>query len=168
MNKKAIGLSEEGILLADMNLTGQIPDDEDFASLGKTYKDTATLETAEGETVACECEEDDDPEDEIYIPGATTLKYSTSDLDPESCYQAFGGKLSADKKTWEAPDSFRPKEVFVKFKTKSGLLVTIGRAKLSTRMNWAIKKNGYGLLEHTLKVLKPFAENVPKMQVDSE
>ena len=29
-----------------------------------------------------------------------------------------------------------------------------------TRINWAIKKNGYGLLEHTLKVLKPKAAGV--------
>lgn len=166
MIKKAIGLDENGILLADMTDAGTIPTDEGaFAALGKTYKDTATLETEEGETVACECEEDDDPEDEIYIPGATTLKYSTSDLDPESCHKAFGGDLSADKKTWSAPDSFRPKEVFVKFSTKSGLQVVIGRAKMFTRMNWAIKKNGYGLLEHTIKVLKPKAAGVKKMQV---
>ena len=148
MIKKAIGLNEEGILLADMTEDGAIPAEDKFKALGKTYKDTATLETEEGETVACECEEDDDPEDEIYIPGGTTRKYSTS-----------------DKKTWGAPDSFRPKDVFVKYTTKSGLQVTINRAKMYTRINWAIKKNGYGLLEHTLKVLKPKAAGVKKMQV---
>ena len=165
MIKKAIGLNEEGILLADMTEDGAIPAEDKFNALGKTYKDTAILETEEGETVACECEEDDDPEDEIYIPGGTTLKYSTSDLDPESCHKALGGELSVDKKTWDAPDSFRPKEVFVKYTTKSGLQVTINRAKMYTRINWAIKKNGYGLLEHTLKVLKPKAAGVKKMQV---
>lgn len=165
MIKKAIGLDEKGILLAEMTENGAIPPELAFTALGKTYKDSAILETADGETVPCECEEDDDPEDEIYIPGATTLKYSTSDLDPESCYRAFGGELSADKKTWGAPDSFRPKEVFVKFTTKSGLKVTIGRVKIYTRMNWKIVKNGYGLLEHTLKVLKPKAVGVKKIQI---
>lgn len=82
----------------DMTEDGAIPAEDKFKALGKTYKDTATLETEEGETVACECEEDDDPEDEIYIPGGTTLKYSTSDLDPESCYKALGGELSVDKR----------------------------------------------------------------------
>lgn len=165
MTKKAIGLNEEGILLADMTADGAVPAKEKFKSLGKTYKDTATLETAEGETVPCDCEEDDDPEDEIYIPGGTTLKYSTSDLDPESCHRALGGDLDEAKKEWSAPVSFRPKEVFVKYTTKSGLKVVVGRAKMYTRINWAIKKNGYGLLEHTLKVLTPKAAGVKKMQV---
>ena len=54
MIKKAIGLNEEGILLADMTEDGAIPAKDKFKALGKTYKDTATLETEEGETVACE------------------------------------------------------------------------------------------------------------------
>lgn len=107
----------------------------------------------------------DEPEDEIYIPGATTLKFSTSDLDPETCYKAFGGTLSEDKKTWDAPQNFTSKEVAVKFTTKSGLEVAIGRAKMSTRLNWAIKRNGYGLLEHSLTVLTPKAAGVKKMSV---
>lgn len=165
MGKKAIGIGEQGILLAALGADGAMAAEENFAAYGKTYKDTATLEMAEGETVACECEEDDDPEDEITIPGATTLKFATSDLDPESCHNAFGGVLSADKSTWSAPAAFAPKEVSAMFTTKTGLKVVIARAKMSTRMNWAIKKNGYGLLEHTLKVLKPKAAGVAKMQV---
>lgn len=165
MVKKAIGLNEDGIMIAAIPADGSVPAENAYAALGKTYKDTATLETAEGETVACECEEMDEPEDEIYIPGATTLKFSTSDLDPETCYKAFGGTLSEDKKTWDAPQSFTSKEVAVKFTTKSGLEVAIGRAKMSTRLNWAIKRNGYGLLEHSLTVLTPKAAGVKKMSV---
>lgn len=165
MSKKAIGLTEAGITLADIPADGSVPAADKFAALGKTYKDTATLETEEGETVACECEEMDDPEDEIFIPGKTTLKFSTSDLDPESCHKAFGGTLSADKRTWDAPEAFTSKEVAVKFTTKSGLQVEIGRAKMSTRINWAIKKDGYGLLEHSLTVLTPKASGVKKMTV---
>lgn len=165
MSKKAIGLTEAGIMLADITADGAAPAADKYAALGKTYKDTATLETEEGETVACECEEMDDPEDEILIPGKTTLKFSTSDLDPESCHKAFGGTLSADKRTWDAPDSFIPKEVAVKFTTKSGLLVEIARAKMSTRINWAIKKDGYGLLEHSLTVLTPKVAGAKKLSV---
>ena len=165
MVKKAIGLNEEGIRIVALPTDGSVPAAEDYVALGKTYKDTATLETAEGETVACECEEMDDPEDAIDIPGATTLKFSPSDLDHESCYKAFGGKLSDDKKTWEAPETFSSKEVAVRFTTRSGLEVHIGRAKMSTRINWAIKRNGYGLLEHTVKVLTPKVAGMKKMTV---
>ncbi len=165
MTKKAIGLDENGILLADMTKDGVMPTEDEFVALGKTYKDTAILETAEGETVPCDCEEDDEPEDEIYTPGATTLKYSTSDLDPASCYKAFGGKYDEATNTWEAPDQFKSKEVFVKYTTRTGLVVVIGRAKMFTRMNWAIKKDGYGLLEHTLKVLTPKKGGAKKMTV---
>ncbi|WP_298063680.1 hypothetical protein [uncultured Rikenella sp.] len=165
MVKKAIGLNEAGILIAALPADGTAPAENAYAALGKTYKDTATLETAEGETVACECEEMDEPEDEIYIPGTTTLKFSTSDLDPETCFMAFGGTLSEDKKTWEAPQSFSSKEVAVRFTTRSGLEVNIGRAKMSTRINWAIKRDGYGLLEHSLTVLTPKVAGVKKMSV---
>ncbi len=164
MSKKAIGLTEEGILLAP--LSGEaLPAESDYFSLGKTYKDTATLETAEGETVSCECEELDDPEEETYIPGKTTLKFSTSDLDPASCHKAFGGTLSEDGSRWEAPDSIAPREVAVRFTTKSGLRMEIARAKIFSRINWAIKKDGYGLLEHTLTVLAPKTAGVKKMTI---
>ena len=51
MIKKAIGLNEEGILLADMNEDGAITAEDKFKALGKTYKDTAILETDDGDTV---------------------------------------------------------------------------------------------------------------------
>lgn len=162
--KKAIGLNEDGIRLADLEGLTAAPEESAYYTLGYTYKDTASLVTDEGETIECECEEFDDPEDEIYIPGTTTLKYSTSDLDPESCYKAFGGELSADKKEWTSPDNFKAKEVAVKFTSRSGQTMIIGRAKMFTRMNWEIKKNGYGLLEHTLKVLTPTIAGMKKMQ----
>lgn len=165
MSKKAIGLSEKGIELADATATGVAPEESAYYSLGKTYKDTATLETAEGETIDCECEELDDPEESEYIPGKTTLKFSTSDLDPESCYKAYGGTLSTDKKDWDAPAQFKPKEVTARFTTKSGKKVTLARCKMFTRMNWAIKKDGYGLLEHTLTVLSSKAAGVSKMKI---
>ncbi|WP_294596299.1 hypothetical protein [uncultured Rikenella sp.] len=165
MKKKAIGLTEEGIQIAVLPEDGTAPEAEAYAALGKTYKDTATLETEEGETVSCECEELDDPEDEVQIPGKTTLKFSTSDLDPTSCHRALGGTLSEDGSEWAAPDSFTAKEVAVRFTTKSGLSVQIGRAKMSTRINWAIKKDGYGLLEHTLTVLTPKVAGMRKMTV---
>lgn len=166
MSKKAIGLTEEGIQIAELAAGGAAPAEGSFAALGKTYKDTATLETEEGDTISCDCEELNDPEDEIYLPGKTTLKYSTSDLDPEICHKVFGGTLSEDKSSWDAPTDIAAKEVAVRFTTKTGLKVTIGRAKMFTRINWAIKKDGYGLLEHTLTVLTPQAEGVKKMSIE--
>lgn len=164
MSKKAIGLTEEGIQLAPLT-GGALPAESDYFSLGKTYKETATLEMAEGETISCECEELDDPEEETYIPGRTTLKFSTSDLDPQSCHRAFGGTLSEDGSRWEAPDTIAPREVAVRFTTKSGLRMEIARAKLFSRINWAIRKNGYGLLEHTLTVLAPRVPGARKMTI---
>lgn len=150
MSKKAIGITEKGIELGFYK-DDAAPAEVDYISIGKVYKDTAVLETAEGETVSCECEELDDPEDEAYIPGKTTLKYSTSDLDPATCHKVFGGTLAAGK--WVAPASFKPCTVAVRFTSKSGIKVQIAKGKMSSRINWAIKKNGYGLLEHTITKL---------------
>lgn len=159
MTKKAIGLSEEGIEIAELKADGAAPAESDYMSLGKCHKDTATLEEAEGEVVTCECEELDDPEDEQYTKGKTTLKYSTSDLDPTSCHKTFGGTLTGeeDAKKWVAPSTLAPKTVAVRFKTKTGLKVGFTKMKLRSRINWAIKKNGYGLIEHTLTALSPIS-----------
>ncbi|MEG2760162.1 MAG: hypothetical protein RR921_02375 [Mucinivorans sp.] len=151
MSKKAIGLSEEGILIGFYTDAGAAPATATLAAFGKTYKDTAILETTEGEPVTCDCEESDDPEESDVIPGKTTLKYSTSDLDPESCKRVFGGVVTAGK--WVAPSKFAARTVAVKFTTASGKVVEITKGKLTTRINWAIKKNGYGLLEHTITKL---------------
>lgn len=148
MATKAIGIDASGIQISTDGGTT-------YAALGKTYKDSASLTMEEGEVIACESEEDFEPEMEIVAPGAMTLKFSTSDLDPAACQAAFGGTLSADKATWSAPENFEPKEVAVKFKTRSGLEVAIPRGKMSTLMNWEIKRNGFGLLDHTIKILKP-------------
>lgn len=147
MATKAIGIDAAGI---QISTDGTI-----YAALGKTYKDSASLTMEEGEVIACESEEDFEPETEIVAPGAMTLKFSTSDLDPEACHAAFGGTLTEDKATWNAPEEFEHKDVFVKFKTRSGLEVTIPRGKMSTLMNWEIKRNGFGLLDHTIRILKP-------------
>lgn len=154
MSKKAIGLTTTGIEIAPWT-SDTAPDEGSYLSLGYTYKDTAIFQSEDGQNVPCECEELDDPEDEEYIGGKTTLKFSTSNLDPGSCHKVFGGTLSEDKSQWEAPASFRPQEVAVRFTTKTGLKVELTRAKMFTRINWAIKKDGYGLLEHTLTVLAP-------------
>lgn len=148
ITKKAIGLTEKGIEIGFYKEDGTAPAEADYVSLGKVYKDTAVLETAEGEVVECICEEMDDPEDEHTLPGKTTLKYSTSDLDPTTCKTAFGGTLAAGK--WTAPAKIISKTVALRFETLSGLKVAMTKMKLSTRINWAIKKNGYGLLEHSL------------------
>lgn len=148
MAKKAIGLTEKGIEIGFYKEDGTAPAEGDYVSLGKAYKDTAILETAEGEVVECVCEEMDDPEDEHILAGKTILKYSTSDLNPSTCKTVFGGTLAAGK--WTAPKKIASRTVALRFETITGLKVELSKMKLSTRINWAIKKNGYGLLEHSL------------------
>lgn len=159
MSKKAFGLSEEGIEIAVLSAAGTPPTDEEFVSLGKCYKDTATLEEAEAESVLCECEESDDPEDEQTVKGKTTLKYSTSDLDPATCALVFGGATTgeAGAKKWTAPSALANKLVAVRFTTKTGLKVSFAKMKLRSRFNWKVSKTGYGLLEHTLTALSPIS-----------
>lgn len=158
MGKKAIGLSEEGIEIAVLDATG-VAKEENYVSLGKCFKDTAVLDQAEGEVVACQCEESDFPEEEQYNKGLTTLKFSTSDLDPQSCHQIFGGTLTGEPgaQKWTSPEGLNAQTVAVRFSTKSGLKVSFAKMKLRSRINWAIKKNGYGLLEHTLTALSPIS-----------
>lgn len=157
MSKKAFGLSELGVQIALMGADGAAPAQDAYVSLGKCFKDTATLEEAEGETIVCECEEMDDPEDERTTKGKTTLKYSTTDLDPDSCAKIFGGTVSGEdgEKKWVAPSMLENKVVAVRFATKTGLQVSFAKMRLRSRFVWKISKTGYGQIEHTLTALSP-------------
>lgn len=150
MSKKAIGLNEFGIKFGFYGADGAKPA-TCTESLGTVFKDTAVLEQAEGEQIFCECEEFEDPEEISIIQGKTTLKFSTSDFDAATCKKIYGGEITEGK--WKSPKIYAPKIVCLEFTTKSGIKVEIERAMLITRMNWAIKKNGYGLLEHTITKL---------------
>lgn len=166
MGKKAIGLSEEGVLIALLESPEVAPTEESFVSIGKTFKDTAIYEETEGETVSCESEEDDEPEDEIYFKGADTLKYATSDYDPQACHKIFGGEIDAKKKRWTAPSTVVTKYVAAKFKTRTGLELQHDLWVMRSRMVLDVKKSGYAKIEHTLKKLKVRAAGAKSWGVD--
>ena len=167
MGKKAFGLNEEGIQLAFYE-DDELPSSPSWDKLGTVYKDTAVMQDEEGEEVVCECEDFDTPEDVQSLPGRSTLAFSTSDLDPATCYKAFGGTLSSDKKTWTAPKAYKSRLVAFKFTTRSGLQVAVAKALLKTRMNWSISKSGYGLLEHTLSVITDQSTTEGPMSISME
>lgn len=166
MGKKAIGLSEEGILLSTLESPEVAPTEQSFLSIGKTFKDTAIYEEAEVEAITCDSEEDDEPEEEFYFKGADTLKFATTDYDPESCHKIYGGTLTENKKRWTAPSRIMTRHVAAKWKTRTGLEMQHDLWVMRSRMILDVKKGTYGKIEHTLKKLKVRAEGAKSWGID--
>lgn len=162
---KSIGLNEEGILLGDLEGKTSQPTKEEMYCLGKVYKDSCTLKDAEPTVVSCECEEFDEPEDEMSIAGATTLEFETTEQDPEACYRVWGGVLSADKREWDAPEVLASKEVCVQFTSRTGIQTNIGRGRLKSWRDGKQSKTEYARIKHRLTVLKPKIAGVAKYRV---
>lgn len=162
---KSIGLDENGVQIAFLEGRTIQPTDQDCTSLGNVYKDTCYVKDAEPNSVPCECEEFDEPEDEFSIPGARTVEFETSDMDPEACYKIWGGTLSANKDQWDEPDVLKSREVAVKFTSRTGLRTMIGRGKLTSWRDQKLSKSEYGRIKHRIKVMKPKIAGVKKYSV---
>lgn len=165
MGKKSIGLDEKGVELAFLEGKTAPPQEADYISLGKTYKDTLYLKDAEPTSVPCECEETDEPEDEFSIPGQRTVEFETSDMDPESCYKIWGGTLSADKRQWDEPEVLQSREVAVRYRSRTGLQTKIGRGILTSWRDQKQAKTEYGRIKHRIKVMTPKIAGIKKFSV---
>ena len=128
-----------------------------LAVLGKTYRDTAEITQEDPEVIEHFSEESDEPEEVDEIKGATTIRWSIMDCDPDTLVQVLGGAavgIGADRK-WEAPASSVLIEKSVKITPRKGLPVSFPRVKISAKVNYRLARNGIFLVEIIGRVLQP-------------
>lgn len=146
---------------------GTIANDGDvassFTSLGKIYKDTASLQQSEAESIEHYCEENDDPEEVVSLKGATTIKWSIIDTTPATLAAVLGGSVSNND--WEAPDAGVNIEKSIKILPLRGNQIVVPRAKIDAAINYELSKKGIFRVDITAKVMKPTKANVKSMKI---
>ena len=151
--RRLTGISK--IEIGDIAVDGGVS--TSFAVLGNTYKDTATLEQAEGEVIEHEVEEAEDPVVIVPTKGRTTIQFSIIDFTPATLVKVLGGAVTgvAPAEKWEAPDVASIIEKSVKITPKSGVPITMPRVSLRARVTYPLTRAGIAQVVITGTVLQP-------------
>lgn len=151
--KRILGVGQ--IAVGDIAADGGVA--TTFAPLGVTYKDTAELMQEEGEDIIHECEELDDPIENIPTKGKTTIKWSIVDFTPEVLIKVLGGSKSGTTPNfkWEAPDAATVIEKSVEITDKRGSKITFPRVSIKAAINYKLAKSGIAQVVITGTVLQP-------------
>ena len=149
---RALGL--EYIKVGELNNGGMATT---LDSLGVTYKDTAELTQGDPEVTEHFSEENDEAEEIVTKKGATEIKWSIMNYDPNTLAKVLGGTVSGTSPNfvWEAPSSAVPIEQSIEIMDKNSNVLQIPRAKITAKMNWKLSSSGVALVEITAKVLTP-------------
>ena len=150
---RTIGLSS--IQISDIAGDGGLG--TSFATLGKTYKDTAEMTQADPEITEHYSEESDEPEETISKRGKTTVKWSIIDTDPDTLVKVLGGTSTgtAPNKVWSAPDAATNIEKSIKIVPSAGATISIVRAKLHAKINYKMARTGIFMVDIVATVLDP-------------
>lgn len=126
-------------------------------TLGVTYENTAELIQDDAEITEVKSEENIEPEEIFEVEGTKRINWSIMNYDPDQLVKVLGGTAtgSAPNKSWEAPVSKNPIEKSIEFKTKSGHVVQVPRAKLTAKVNWKMRKNGVALVDIVARIMTP-------------
>lgn len=150
---KGITSIQIGAIAADGGM-GQV-----LATLCNTVAGTATLETAEGETIELPIEESDSPDHSETLAGITTLKWRIADFNPDTMVKVLGGATSGTgaAKAWSMP-SQKPvieQSLCINTTIPATGKIEFPRVSLSARIVAPLDKKQYGNIEITAKVLQP-------------
>lgn len=128
-----------------------------LAALGVTYENTAELVQDDPDITEIKSEENIEPEEIFEVEGTKRINWSIMNYDPDELVKILGGTATgvAPNKTWESPVSKSPIELSVEFKTKTGHIVQVPRAKITAKLNWQMRKNGMALVEVSARIMTP-------------
>lgn len=139
-----------------------------LATLCNTVGGTASLETAEGETIELPIEESSDPDHSETLAGTTVLKWRIAEFDPDVMVKVLGGTVSGTgaTKAWEMPALKPVIEQSIEIDTAIPVTgkITFPRVSLSARIIAPLDKKQYGNIEITGKVLTPKKDGVGSMK----
>jgi hypothetical protein len=134
-----------------------------LAALGVTYENTAELVQDDPEITEIKSEENVEPEEVFEVEGTKRINWSIMNYDPDELVKIMGGSATgvAPNKTWNSPITKTPIELSVEFKTKTGHIVQITRAKITAKLNWQMRKNGMALVDINARILTPADGEAP-------
>ncbi|GHV32129.1 hypothetical protein FACS1894177_07830 [Bacteroidia bacterium] len=123
-------------------------------SLGRTYRETASITQEDNQTEDFLVEEEDDPIESIVTQkGATKIVWDVVDFDPEVMQKVWGGEIVDDQ--WNEPDEMPEVEKTVRLIPKIGEMFTYPRCKLSAVLVYNATRTDIARIRVTAKKLKP-------------
>lgn len=164
MSEKRL-LAVSSIEIGDIAAAGGVA--TTFESVGVIYKGTANLEQSEPENVEHECEELDEPIEVLAGAKKTTISWGIVDFTPANLVKLLGGTVTGegDAAVWNAPSSSAVIEKSVKITPKRGSVITIVRMSLSSRITYALSKEGIAQVLVTGTMLTPTLANTAPLTI---
>jgi hypothetical protein len=157
MSQKVVTLGLVGIEYADIATDGGVG--TSFSAVAKTYRNSCNIAHEDSQVTEFLSEEDDEPIEALVSPGRKIYTYQVMNTDPEVQQFFMGGTVDAasgnDPAVWHAPDVMPTIEKSVKFIPKAGPTLTITRARITAKESGQYSREGIGLIDITVRVLKP-------------
>ena len=141
---------------------------ENYADIGKVYKDTAKLITADANVTEHFSERDKDPVIVVVEDGAMELELSIMDMGADNIVKYLGGTVTDNaggKNVWNKPRAHVNIEQAFKFTTDDGTIYEFLRCKVIGKLESEFTRKGTAVVKLMLKVLTPLVAAVPPLKI---
>ena len=137
-----------------------------LATIGFTQADSASFETADGETINFEIEESVDPGYSKKIQGIKTMKFNLASPDSTQLVATVGGtRVTGPPVSWNAPDVDVDNFKSVQIEFETGQKLNIPKGQITARVTGQIGKRSNLQVEVTVTVLKPDKANTSSYSI---
>jgi len=163
MSKVSYGLQSVEVSPID-EVTGLATAWEDA---GLIYRDSITLDSADGEKTEHFAELEQDPVEVIQEKGSKTLNLQLMDTSPANLLKYLGGTITGvdPNEEWNEPNDIVAIEFAWRLTFKNGQKMTIYRGKTNGKYTGDFNRNGIQLLSLMISPLKPKVDGVPVMAI---
>lgn len=147
-----------GVGLKDLKIGAQAANggmSTTLTSVGKVYKETASIIDEDGAVTKHFAENDRYPFLVVYEAAGTTIKFTLTDLAPDKLKEFFGGEADAALKSWSSPSTSFSCEKSVSLETTLGLTIEVPNAFIHAKLNWNLAGKEIAKLEVTAEVQAP-------------
>jgi hypothetical protein len=135
-----------------------------WTELGSTFKGSAKITSAAGNTNDFFIEQQDDPFLTIKEKGKITLVFTSVDVSRTTMLALFGGAITGtgtvlDPYVYTAPDKIEAAEYSWRITDGLGKILKIVRGSMFPAFNWALTKDDVAKIDVSVDILAPTKEN---------
>lgn len=147
-----------GIDIADIPVGGGIPATGDWATVGVTYRDEASVTEDDPTLTEHFSNENDDPEESDMASGKRTLAFTLIDFTPATLVKFIGGTAVGD--VWNAPAQKAKIEKAFRLRSKNGQYITFPRVSFISKLDYNLAPSGIAKVIIVGTVMAPGAVGV--------
>jgi len=151
-------MAKYGVGLKDLKIGAQTEEggmSTSLISVGKVYKETASIIDEDGTVTKHFAENDRYPFLTVYEAAGTTIKFTLTDIAPDKLKDFFGGEVESATKAWKSPMVSFSCERSLSLETVMGLTVDIPNAFIYAKLNWNLAQKEIAKVEITAEVQAP-------------